>query len=249
MRPDEYRAMFELEGRLWWYEGMRAITASILQQHLIWNMPPRILDAGCGTGYSLKWLREVLGSDDVFGVDGSVCAAEFFAAHGIETAAISSVTNLPFASDEFDLVTCFDVIYQLESEEAKIAVSEVHRVLKRGGALFIREPAYDWLRGAHDVAIGTRHRFTLGELRRLLRSSGFTIRHGTYANTLLFGAAVAHRLHSRLLGGGSSDVKPVPDWLNRCLLAALKLEAGFVGRFALPLGLSAIVLAEKEERR
>ena len=30
MRDEEYRAMFELEERLWWYEGMRAVTASLL---------------------------------------------------------------------------------------------------------------------------------------------------------------------------------------------------------------------------
>ncbi|MFY9555193.1 MAG: class I SAM-dependent methyltransferase [Blastocatellia bacterium] len=237
--------MFELEERLWWYEGMRAVTAAILDQGLGDRKDRRLLDVGCGTGYSLVWMRERFVLAEVYGVDLSPSAAAFWRTRSLDTVALSSVDKLPFGAREFDLVTCFDVIYQLNDERASAAVSEIHRVLKPGGLLFIREPAYQWMRGAHDVAVGTRRRYTLTDLRRLLLAHGFKPRRSTYANTLLFGLAAPHRLLSKLRGSTESDVKPVPRWLNGLLGAALRLEARMLGRIEFPFGLSAIILAEK----
>lgn len=246
MRDDEYRAMYDLEERLWWYAGMRAITASILDRELKQRGNPRLLDVGCGTGFSLCWLRERYESGQAFGVDLSPHAAELWRLRDLDTVAIASATGLPFGANEFDLVTCFDVIYQLDADGARAAMAEAHRVLKPGGWYFIREPAYDWMRGAHDIAVGTRHRYTRGELKRLLASSGFDVSRATYVNTLLFGAAVPHRLLSRIKGEESSDVKPVPQLLNTVFESALKLESRLVRLFSFPFGLSVVALAKKK---
>jgi SAM-dependent methyltransferase len=155
------------------------------------------------------------------------------------------VTNLPFRSNEFDLITCFDVLSQLDPNDTLAAIAEVRGVLRHGGFLYIREPAYDWIRGSHDVAVATRHRYTLPELEEILTTAGFLIRHATYANSLLLGAAIAYRFATRFKSGDDSDLRRVPGWLNRILAATLRFEAGIVDRFRSPAGLSAIVLAEK----
>jgi len=248
MRDEEYRAMFDLEEHLWWYQGMRAITASMLAPSLEQNGSLRSLDIGCGTGYSMKWLEERFKFREVFGVDLSPRASVFWAKRGLDTVALASADKLPFGDDEFDLVTCFDVIYQLNDARAATAISEMRRVLKPGGVLFIREPAYQWMRGAHDVAVGTHRRYTLTDLRRLLVANGFQIRRATYANTLLFWLAAPHRLWSKFRGGTDSDVKPVPGWLNRFLLSFLKIEAQVLSRGVFPFGLSVIGIAEMRTR-
>jgi SAM-dependent methyltransferase len=245
MRDEEYRAMFELEERLWWYEGMRAIAASLLSPNLS-EQNQRVLDIGCGTGYSMVWLRERFRFREVYGVDLSPHASVFWRIRGLDTVALASADRLPFGEGEFDLVTCFDVIYQLNDERASAAISEMHRVLRPGGLLFIREPAYQWMRGAHDVAVGTHRRYTLTDLRRLLLAHGFKVNRATYANTLLFWLAAPHRLLSKWRGSTESDVKPVPRWLNRTLVSFLKLEARILSRNTFPFGLSAISLAEKK---
>lgn len=239
--------MFELEERLWWYEGMRAVTASLLGP-ILGEQNQRVLDIGCGTGYSMVWLRERFRFREVYGVDLSPHASAFWRTRGLDTVALASADGLPFAEGEFDLVTCFDVIYQLNDERASAAISEMHRVLRPAGLLFIREPAYQWMRGAHDFAVGTHRRYTLTDLRRLLLAHGFKVRRDTYANTLLFWLAAPHRLFSKWRGGAESDVKPVPRWLNAVFVTALKLEARVLRRAAFPFGLSAITLAEKQPR-
>jgi SAM-dependent methyltransferase len=246
MRHEEYRAMFNLEDRLWWYQGMRAVTAAILNRHLPGGPSTRVLDIGCGTGYSLKWLRQELGTQSAFGVDLSRDASVFWNETGLLNGAIASAQRVPLASNLFDLVTCFDVIYQLTGTEAEAAVDEIHRLLKPGGILFIREPAYEWLRAGHDIAVGGRHRYTLREMMRLLTARGFALKQATYANTLLFWAAVPHRLISKWTGSDESDVKPVGRWLNAALAAILKLEARLVRYISLPFGLSVIAVAEKK---
>jgi SAM-dependent methyltransferase len=246
MRDDEYQAMFDLEQTLWWYRGMREITRGIIGPNLKPNENVQFLDAGCGTGFSVSWLKAQLNTEAGFGADLSRIAASFWSKQGLQTAAVSSISALPYVSDAFDLVTCFDVIYQLDTEGASAAVYEIARVLKPGGLLYIREPAYDWLRGSHDQAVATRHRYTLGELKRLLHSHGLAPMRATYANTLLFLPAVAHRLVSKAFGGGASDVKPVGSWLNSTLGAILGVEAKLFRRFSAMFGLSAIVLARKE---
>ena len=245
MREDEYRGMYELERSLWWYQGMREITASLLREKLNGTKSLRLLDVGCGTGFSMKWLREQLNTEAVFGVDLFYEAAELWKLNNIHTAAVSSIEALPFPDSEFDLVTCFDVIYQLSIKDATQAVKEIARVLKPGGFFYIREPAYEWMRGSHDIVVATKHRFTRRRLKNLLTAQGFTIKRATYANTLLFPLAVPHRFLSRMTRSEESDVKPVHPFLNRLFLSAMKLEAIMMKHLSLPFGLSVIALARK----
>ena len=245
MRVEEYSAMFELEDRLWWFEGMRAITASILDGELSGGAGLRFLDVGCGTGYSLSWLRDRYRPERAYGVDVSPHAAAFWKLRNVDTVSVASADALPFGPAEFDLLSCFDVIYQLDAARAAKAVTEINRVLKPGGLFFVREPAYEWMRGSHDVAVATRHRYTLSELTALLRSHGFEIKRASYANTFLFGAAAAHRVLSRLRHSEESDVRPVAGWMNTVFARVLRFEARALRWFALPFGLSAIVLAKK----
>jgi len=244
MLDDEYRAMFELEERLWWYSGMRAISAAILDG--VTNLgEASILDVGCGTGYAMKWLQELVGGSRVFGVDSSARGAELWKQRSIDRASLAGADQLPFGDAIFDLLTCFDVVYQFDTAKTGAALREFNRVLRRGRALLIREPAYDWLRGSHDRAVGTRHRFTRRELVGLLSSSGFKIRRATYANTLLLPLALPHRIFSRRGGSDRSDVRRVSPLLNSAFGSALRLEARMLRRVSFPFGLSVVVVAEK----
>lgn len=243
MNVEEYRRMYEAEESQWWYAGMRAISLSLLAAE--WGDGDaslrRILDAGCGTGNNLAHLRRF---GRAVGLDLSDEALRFCRSRGV-AAARGSLLALPFPDGSFDGVTSFDVLYHRWVEDDAAAVREIARVLRPGGLLLLRVPALKMLWGAHDEAVHSRHRYTRGEVRRLLEGVGMDVLRLTYANTLLFPVIAARRTLDRLLRRHGSDVEFLPapmEWAFRHLLG---IEARLVRRLSLPLGASVFALARR----
>jgi SAM-dependent methyltransferase len=158
-----------------------------------------------------------------------------------------SVEALPFAADSFDLLTCFDVLYHLRVGDDEAALGELCRVLRPGGLAVIRVAAFDWLRGAHDTAVHTRHRYRREELASKLRGVGFSIERMSYANCFLFPIAPAKRLLERRNSLGSTDLWQPPGPINALLAWVLSREAGPIARNGLPFGVSVIAVARKPD--
>lgn len=253
MTEEDYRLLYELEEGYWWFIGMRTITAALLDPYCSGSLD--ILDAGCGTGMMLSWLTRYSQAKPVIGIDVSRHGLRFCRRRGHPLLALASVTGLPFATNRFDLVTCCDALDELPTTDAgdMEALHEFHRILRPRGLLYLRVPAYEWLRSGHDTAFNTYHRYTLREVITKLRRVGFTVERATYANTLPFPLAVVRRLLKKAgLGGAGSDVTPLPAWLrwlNGVLLFLLLQEARYLSHNGtrLPFGLSAICLARKPD--
>jgi SAM-dependent methyltransferase len=249
MNPEEYRAMYELEEGYWWFVGMRKILAALLDP-LAGRGTLRILDAGCGTGYMLSWLRRYSKDGQVVGLDVSRNALKFGRQRGERSLIQASITNLPLPSNTFDLVLSFDVLVLFSPKRAAAAISELTRVLKPGGTLFVRLAAFQSLYSSHDRATGTVHRYTRKELVRCLEAQGLILVRATYANTLLFPVEVLWRLLHKSSHGTRSDVRPLPKgtrWMNPLFEMLLSLEAVWLRRpgTQLPAGLSVIAVARK----
>jgi len=233
--------MFEAEEHQWWYAGQRAVALALVEP---WARARRlrVLDAGCGTGYNLLALQR-FGS--TLGVDLSEQAIGFCRERGVR-AVRGSVLRLPFAAASFDAVTSFDVIYHDWVSDDRAAVAEMVRVLRPSGALLLRVPALELLRGAHDAEVLTRRRYTRGELVALVESSGLQVLRSTYSNSLLFPVLLARRTLDRLLGRHGSDVGFLPPILESLFRGLMGVEAlGVRLGLRLPIGASALVLATK----
>jgi SAM-dependent methyltransferase len=246
MRAEDFEYLYKLEADYWWFVAMREITDAIVSRQLA-TTPLTILDAGCGTGFNLGHYEQL--GHRVFGFDIAPEAVDWVVERGFTRIAQASVTEIPFASDSFDLVFSFDVLVQMPVEMSNQGMREMFRVLKPGGFLFARTAAYEWMRSSHDEELHTMHRFTLGELQEKLLGTGFKIRQATYANTFLFPLVVVRRFLKRFGIGRGTDVKPLPpalSWVDPIFREVLRLESHFAGRrLALPFGLSAICYAEK----
>jgi len=241
VKPVEYRRMFEAEERQWWYAGQRAVALALFEP---WARERRLLllDAGCGTGFNLVALARF---GPTLGIDLSEDAIAFCRERGVR-AVRGSVLRLPFRAEAFEGVTSFDVIYHDWVGDDRAAVAEMARVLRPGGALLVRVPALELLRGAHDAEVLTRRRYTLGELRALVAGCGLRVQRSTYCNSLLFPLLLARRTLDRLLGRHGSDVGFLPSPIESLFRRVMELEA-FCVRHGLrfPLGASAVVLATK----
>jgi SAM-dependent methyltransferase len=248
VKTAEYRRMFEAEESQWWYAGQRAISGRLLRRELDEGGAPqtsgklRVLDAGCGTGGNLATLAAF---GRAVGVDLAREAVAYCRERGVP-AVRGSVLRLPFRDASFDLATSFDVIYHAWVTDDRAAVAELARVLRPGGLLLVRVPALRALWGAHDVEVQSRHRYTRGELVRLLAEGGLVLRRATYCNTLLFPLLLARRTLDRLLSREGSDVGFLPAPLEWAFRGALQVEAALVGcGISFPIGASVVALARK----
>ena len=81
-----------------------------------------ILDCGCGTGHNLTWLRRY---GRAYGIDLTWDGLQFARQRGERLTARATAAQLPFASERFDLVTSFDVLYALDDETERQAIAEM----------------------------------------------------------------------------------------------------------------------------
>lgn len=243
MRTEEYEVMYRVEDTHWWYLGMERITCALLDHTVGRGGNLRILDAGCGTGAAMSYLKPY---GCVTGFDFAAEALKFCRLRGHQRLAQASVMRLPFPDNAFDLIVSFDVICELGVDDMT-ALREFQRVLKPGGRVLLRLPAYRWLRGKHDAAVYVSHRYHRRELKAKLTQTALVPDRLSYANTFLFPIAALKRFSERVTARRQtgSDLTLNPGPANAVLRAILSAEAPLVRSIGLPFGLTVVALARK----
>lgn len=246
MERSEYSTMAAVESYHWWYGGQRAIAGVLLDEVYAGRRDVRILDAGCGTGANIRFLRSY---GPVIGVDFSPDALEPASMQTPGVLARASVLALPFAPESFDLVTSFEVLYHRGVPDERPALVEARRVLRPDGRLLLRLPAFAWLRGDHDRAVHGRRRYTIGDVQQLLHICGFRIERWSYVNTLLLPLVATQRFLERLRPAAEaapSDLTPPSAIVNELLRWPFAAEAAWLAHgYQFPVGLSVICRAVK----
>ena len=142
-----------------------------------------ILDVGCGGGRTVSKLAAAASKGKVYGIDyadESVAVAkrvnEQLIALGRVDIQRASVTDLPFADNEFDLVTAVETHFWWSDIGA--GMREIFRVLKPGGRLAIIAEFYNG--GKHTKYADRLSRWTsmavldVDQHRQIFANAGFT---------------------------------------------------------------------------
>jgi SAM-dependent methyltransferase len=143
VKPVEYRRMFEAEERQWWYAGQRAVALALFEP---WARERRLLllDAGCGTGFNLVALARF---GPTLGIDLSEDAIAFCRERGVRRRArLGAAAAVPRRGLRGRDLVRRD-LPRLGRRRPRGGRRD-GRVLRPGGALLVRVPALELLRGA-----------------------------------------------------------------------------------------------------
>ena len=176
--PGDFARLRPVEDGHFWFVSRNNILGAVLAT-LAGEVPRAgaVLEIGCGTGNTLRVLRDMLPDSTLVGMDalhaGLLHARDRTPASLVE----GRLEEMPFRK-QFVLVGMFDVLEHIEDEAA--ALQQVYTLLRPGGLLFMTVPAYAFLHSAEDVAAGHFRRYTLRSLTRAVIGSGFKLEYATY---------------------------------------------------------------------
>ncbi len=250
----EYEKMFRVEQQLWWYRILHGRVLTAIQKQFDNRTNIRLLDAGCGTGGLLSYLRE-RGYTNTEGLDGSEDAVAFCHERGLNVSQLNLLnlnTWQPDTTNEaFDVVVCDDVFCYFNDEQLGQLIRELAQRVRPGGLLITNNNAFAIFRGSHDLAVGSTRRFVRADIERFLPGAGLQIQHSTYWSLLLSPLILAIRQWQNLqlrLGWQAadephSDVYLPPNWLNALFYGLVKTEEKLLPRT--PFGSSLFVVLRK----
>ncbi len=243
---DEYYHLYAVERELWLLRGLRRTALDALAPRLPGDGRGQVLEVACGTGAMLDALRAC---SRPAGIDLSAVATGYGHERRGHSVARASMTVLPFADGAFDAVLCLDALGAVPPSDDAVALGEMARVLRPGGALVLWAAAHPALYGAHDRATGMAQRHCRQGLWAIVQRAGLTVDKLSYANMCCFPGIAAIRLLRRLwpaANAAGSDVALPPRPVNVLLSRVMELEAALLRRRNLPFGLSLFVVARRE---
>jgi len=148
--------------------------------------PVRLLDVGCGTGRDMAWL-ESEGAAVVVGADLSVGMLREACRRTRGPLVQMDMRRLAFGPASFHAVWCSASLLHLPKADAPVALAEMRRVLRPGGAAMVslqQGETEGWEYGPYDPTVERFFsRYTPEEAEALLTRTGFTIVHRSSGTT------------------------------------------------------------------
>jgi len=96
------------------------------------------LDVGCGVGFAVQYLEEMMPWDDTYGCDVSPVAVERARARcSDDRIGLIEDGRIPYDDGAFGLVTSFDVVEHLDEHDLPMFRDELRRVARPGGLLLV----------------------------------------------------------------------------------------------------------------
>lgn len=249
---EEYEKMFRLEGQLWWYRILHERVTQSIQQRFGNRRDITILDAGCGTGGMLAFLRH-RGYTNLRGLDGSTDAVAFCQERNLPVTYINLNDLARFEPEvQYDVIICNDVFGYFTDADLPPLVLALAQRLKSDGILLTNNNAFDVFQGQHDIAVGIIRRFVLADFQALMPRAGLRIAHATYWSFALSPLILGMRQWQRLqlaLGWrkpeeAQSDVYLPSAWLNETLYQLVRAEQKLLRRTPFGSSLFMIVISQ-----
>lgn len=184
--------------------------------------PAQILDIGCGTGRNISYVSETVERSNFifYGIDYSKDCIAYakvqYKSQGVRFKAYSG-KKLPFKDNTFDFVVSSHVLEHIKKEDALLYLSEISRVLKKGGISVIGTPNRKYCqdlfhRNSTDekkyrLVLPHEHEYYLKELKELFNQNKKLFIKNTVYQTI-------NPINRDLMTKAINKIKPKPGLLN-----------------------------------
>ncbi len=233
----------KVEATHWWFVGRRRLFAREINR-LGLDRTARVLDIGTSTGTNLRMLRD-LGFVNVEGLDPSESARQWCLDKNLGEVTQGDVRQMPFDNGTFDLVLATDVLEHVDEDD--VAVKEITRVLKPGGRALVTVPTFKLLWGIQDDLAHHYRRYRKGQLLALLKQGGLRSTRAYYFNYVLFlPILIARRILRTFSREKRSENEINGPMINRILTFVFRVDIATSPFLRPPMGVSALVVAERE---
>jgi ubiquinone/menaquinone biosynthesis C-methylase UbiE len=247
MNKDYYQEYYLLERNHWWFQVREKIIEDSIKKYTSFTPGYKILNIGAATGRSSEMLSKY-GTVTSIEYDKECC--EFTTRKtGLEILH-GTILSLSFPDDYFDMVCAFDVIEHIEDDSK--GVSEMVRVCKSAGNVFITVPAFKQLWSHHDVINHHYRRYKMSQIESLFKACKGSIIFKSYFNSLLFLPIYAFRMSSKIIpekwirkDSGSDFSVNNNQVVNRILFKIFSFERFLLKKVRFPAGVSILFMWKK----
>ncbi|MBE9211942.1 class I SAM-dependent methyltransferase [Plectonema cf. radiosum LEGE 06105] len=126
----------------WFYDGISRLAAfsvggesrfrQLALQELTIHSDSQVLDLCCGSGQTTQFLVKL--SDNVTGLDASPLSIKRAQKNVPQAEYVEGFAeNMPFTDNHFDIVHTSVALHEMESQQLRLILKEVYRVLQPGG--------------------------------------------------------------------------------------------------------------------
>jgi SAM-dependent methyltransferase len=233
----QYDIMNSVEKSHWWFRAKRNFIKTLIFNSDLSYIS--ILDLGCGTGETSKFLEKF----------GKVDRVEIspYAHKYLKIKALSfikgGIEKVDLKSNSYDIVCLFDVLYHKKVKNIQKIFDRAAKTLKPNGHLVITDSAMPFLFSKHDHKMHAKRRFFLSDFTGLLQNSGFIIEKKSYIYFFLFPVFMVSRILNVFFD--FETVGDINSIINFLLYKICIFEAYLLKYFSYPFGSSLIIKARK----
>ena len=242
-KKESFSKLAKFENQSFWFRARNKLIIWALLRYK--QNPANFLEVGCGTGYVLKEISNVLPTVRLVGSEihhqglryalKRVLKAEFMQ---------MDARNTPYY-EEFDSIGAFDVLEHIKEDE--LVIKQLHAALKPGGILLISVPQHPFLWSKSDEYACHIRRYTNDNLKKLLQERGFQV----LKNTSFVFILLPLMYFSRIMNKRNKTFNPdnefnINPFLNYIFYIILRLELSLIKlKITFPFGGTRFLVAKK----
>lgn len=235
MQAAHLQELIDLEDSYWWHVAKRELAVSLLTKHF--PAPGRLVEGGVGSARNLLAFQHA--GYEVSGFDVMPEAVEFARHRGLNVSLHDLAQPWPVEEQSLRAVVLLDVIEHVDDPVA--VLTHARKALAPGSGAVVTVPAYPWLFGDWDKALGHFRRYTCEMLQAQAQEAGFEVSQVSHWNAFTLPAALAVRSCQRIFPAGRAAEFPrVSPWTNRMLLHCAAAERWMLRHAPIPCGLSVV---------